>query len=1057
MINPEFLNILNEIKEKEYSFRNITKKKDPNRSEISISSGPDIFKEHVFGPVIGFLIYLKYKNIVSFENVTTKAELSNALSLLQHQNAHEIISIWNEIEDNYPYLDKLFALLSLYDFSKYQNVNQELELAYWCNDKYLLKTVQIFRSNPLEELMCLNLVLECQKQLGVSIDTGNLLVVEPCNEIAQFLLEKNTSNRNITFLTTKHSNIGIKINAMLLDSYSNIKLSDDESRLYDGVIVDSCFMKDGNFWESYLNKVNGDGYILALGVKDYKPSEIFYKSEIPLMFDTTGNFNILCKNTDDKTNIVRYGTYRLAGDFDFPGKDYWINKLKECIKNNISTDFYQILTKTDFIVSENVRFHEVKRLPDQINFVWRKKEQIISFDEEDKWLYESDLDDDRIIVNKDLSNNPFLVKVRNEFYLNNNVYKDNGQRHVLEDCNIERGDDYSDHGYEIRDNSADIFRKCYGIGPVEEEFKDFDKSLCCRVLTHPGILYSPGAVLKVDASPEKPVCYRKYDFYFEESFMDTVCISCMDSIKIDSEYDENFIIYQLTNEKKLFSKYLLVAPTKEEQHTYFINKRLDYLSKYQPIVDEIEEEVQRSVSESPTYITGMGFTNFRRFIDLPLLPLAGVNILVGGNNAGKSSFVKGLLLMFDNIKNMTIGNTDNNLISTRFQYDANNFHDVHVGTFDRAYSNNAKEEIVDGLTRRTMSFSLSFAHFELKLLVSPANNEGSTSVPIAGISVIDHKRNAKFLFDLVNLRRFAEFNIGEETIEYNQSGLVFNHTKLGEHKIISLLRSLVSAKGNEFALLIDEEQTKKIQSKAGFILEIADELEQIINNTTIEYIYAHGVNQKVLFNYNDKNDYMAQTLHDLMIEKIGDVEHEFICKWLEEFGLGTDYDVHSIGGEAYIIQIKDKSGKMVYLADMGMGANQLVILILRLAIIIHRHRMGGNQIYRPTIVIEEPEQNMHPEYQSKLATLFHAIHEMYGFNFIVETHSEYLVRRSQVIVAHQKYKNNEDLKNQNPFKVYYFPTDGQPYEMQYRIDGNFSNDFGKGFYDEANNLLFEII
>jgi predicted ATPase len=50
---------------------------------------------------------------------------------------------------------------------------------------------------------------------------------------------------------------------------------------------------------------------------------------------------------------------------------------------------------------------------------------------------------------------------------------------------------------------------------------------------------------------------------------------------------------------------------------------------------------------------------------------------------------------------------------------------------------------------------------------------------------------------------------------------------------------------------------------------------------------------------------------------------------------------------------------------------------------------------------------MHPEYQSKLATLFHEIHETYGFNFIVEAHSEYLVRRSQVIVARQKYNNDE--------------------------------------------------
>ena len=57
----------------------------------------------------------------------------------------------------------------------------------------------------------------------------------------------------------------------------------------------------------------------------------------------------------------------------------------------------------------------------------------------------------------------------------------------------------------------------------------------------------------------------------------------------------------------------------------------------------------------------------------------------------------------------------------------------------------------------------------------------------------------------------------------------------------------------------------------------------------------------------------------------------------------------------------------------------------------------------------------------------------------------------------KKYKDDEELKANNPFKVYYFPTDGNPYEMQYRKDGNFSNEFGKGFYDEANNLLFEII
>ena len=148
---------------------------------------------------------------------------------------------------------------------------------------------------------------------------------------------------------------------------------------------------------------------------------------------------------------------------------------------------------------------------------------------------------------------------------------------------------------------------------------------------------------------------------------------------------------------------------------------------------------------------------------------------------------------------------------------------------------------------------------------------------------------------------------------------------------------------------------------------------------------------------------------------------------------------------------------MVYLADLGMGANQLVILIFRLAIIIHKQRMRGATPYRPTIIIEEPEQNMHPAYQSRLATLFYEVNKDYGFSFIVETHSEYLVRKTQVIVAKQNFADENEIKEKNPFMVYYFPTDGVPYQMLYRKDGNFSNEFGAGFYDEASSLLFEIL
>ena len=78
----------------------------------------------------------------------------------------------------------------------------------------------------------------------------------------------------------------------------------------------------------------------------------------------------------------------------------------------------------------------------------------------------------------------------------------------------------------------------------------------------------------------------------------------------------------------------------------------------------------------------IGFNNFRRFATFPEMDLGDITLLVGGNNSGKSTLVKALLLCVDNLKLMSSSTN-----APKFRFDANEWHDVKIKTFSRAIHN----------------------------------------------------------------------------------------------------------------------------------------------------------------------------------------------------------------------------------------------------------------------------------------------------------------------------------------------------------------------------------
>ena len=109
--------------------------------------------------------------------------------------------------------------------------------------------------------------------------------------------------------------------------------------------------------------------------------------------------------------------------------------------------------------------------------------------------------------------------------------------------------------------------------------------------------------------------------------------------------------------------------------------------------------------------------------------------------------------------------------------------------------------------------------------------------------------------------------------------------------------------------------------------------------------------------------------------------------------------------------------------------------------------------------------------QSRLAEFFLDVSDFYaetyeegslgwkiGLKMIVETHSEYIIRKTQVL-AKEFCKNGGEISD-FAFRTYYFPSKNdrktQPYDMKYCKDGRFYERFGFGFFDESSELAMQI-
>jgi predicted ATPase len=499
----------------------------------------------------------------------------------------------------------------------------------------------------------------------------------------------------------------------------------------------------------------------------------------------------------------------------------------------------------------------------------------------------------------------------------------------------------------------------------------------------------------------------------------------------------------------------------------------------------------------------IGFKNFRRFIEFKPLEYKGITFLVGRNNAGKSTMVKALLLISDFLKSNTVRS---------FPFGRNVLEDVNIVTYDRAKNILAKDDFISfnyqldnflidikisGLADATSAdvhlFSIKDMEQGFELIFEPQK----TLFTIAGLpqsnietepeidntllvlqeqlksakdelKTFDDASNSLEYFDKIGILKELEKkvkNIKEIKKSQKSNTAIFSvnaHIEVIK-PLTQIFDDFVTEMLSNHTVKFNEVQSGKKQTKEFENLKVFKEevfaieksfknFIQSIQSLSLIYLGANPAKQSALFQIRDKNNALAQAVHDFYQLRIykGEVAFEFVEKWMKAFDVGESFDITIYAGESYEVKI-NSHGKLIHLADKGMGSIQAMLLIFRLASIIHKSK---DYSFKPIVVIEEPELNLHPKLQGLLADLFLEVKEKHKINFIIETHSEYIIRKTQLFVKNNEY---EVAPNENPLCVIYFDNEDGPYNMNYRQDGVFIQDFGSGFFDVSSQQALQLI
>lgn len=453
-------------------------------------------------------------------------------------------------------------------------------------------------------------------------------------------------------------------------------------------------------------------------------------------------------------------------------------------------------------------------------------------------------------------------------------------------------------------------------------------------------------------------------------------------------------------------------------------------------------------------IKDLKLKNFKSFKKTGKIDIGKINVFVGPNSSGKSSFIQGLLLFKNSIQCVVekqYKNLEGDYKSLIYDKDTHNKIEYKM-TFDETAE--LREELSEEKIRDVFT-DISDQDIEKTLNYYSEVKLKSMAVTL---KIVDEGMIRTDEFEINTFEITTKGNVKIKVfLEEDKYKLKLNNDVIDEIEVLHTCKFYF--KMNKKSL---ENLSEDLKDKMMLAFAILEKLESDLIDFSNKLIYMGSLRTDFLRSDNlDLNEDSSsvgsrgqRTLSilkeiDKYCDKDSDVKYKKakIDHWLDEFDLGDKIEVKRTDKGKYSIMIRNKYLDIYNnILDVGIGTSQILPIIIE----------SVNSKNDSLIIVEEPETHIHPKAQAKLADLFVGCVNDDNKRFIIETHSIFLVTQLQILVASGQISEKD-------VKVYFFDQDEEGSKIKDMVlakNGQFEEEWPSGFFDihyQLGKKLFELM